>query len=68
VSPGALAAFARLRAVRWEEAVAAPVGRAGPELRALLDTHLSRLVGQPLRSGRFLRELRRLEETSGERA
>ena len=62
VSPAAVAAFARLRALRWEEAVASPIGRAGPELRAVLDTHLSRLIGQPTRSGRFLREVRRLSE------
>jgi DNA repair protein RecO (recombination protein O) len=68
VTPATVAAFARLRGVRWEDAVATPVGRAGPELRAVLDTHLSRLIGQPTRSGRFLRELRRLEPTSGERA
>ena len=68
VSPATLAAFDRLRAVRWEEAVATPIGRAGPELRALLDTQLARVIGQPTRSGRFLRELKRLEEISGERA
>ena len=68
VSPATVAAFARLRSVRWEDAVATPIGRAGPELRAVLDTQLSRLIGQPTRSGRFLRELRRLEPTSGERA
>jgi DNA repair protein RecO (recombination protein O) len=68
VAPAVVAAFARLRSLRWEDAVATPVGRAGPELRAILDTHLSRLIGQPTRSGRFLRELRRLEETSGDRA
>jgi DNA repair protein RecO (recombination protein O) len=67
VTPATVAAFARLRSVRWEDAVATPVGRAGPELRAVLDTHLSRLIGQPTRSGRFLRELQRLETTSGER-
>ena len=68
VAPATVAAFVRLQGLRWEEAIAAPVGRAGPELRAVLDTHLSRLIGQPTRSGRFLRELRRLEETSGEGA
>jgi DNA repair protein RecO (recombination protein O) len=68
VSPATLAAFDRLRAVRWEEAVATPIGRAGPELRAVLDTQLARVIGQPTRSGRFLRELKRLEEISGERA
>jgi len=68
VTPATLAAFDRLRAVRWEEAVATPIGRAGPELRAVLDTQLARVIGQPTRSGRFLRELKRLEEISGERA
>jgi DNA repair protein RecO (recombination protein O) len=67
VSPATLAAFDRLRAVRWEEAVSTPIGRAGPELRAVLDTQLARVIGQPTRSGRFLRELKRLEEISGER-
>jgi DNA repair protein RecO (recombination protein O) len=65
VGPATVAAMERLRSARWEDAVATPVGRAGPELRALLDTHLSRLIGQPTRSGRFLRELQRLEPTSG---
>lgn len=64
VTPAAVAALVRLRGLRWEEAVTTPVGRAGPELRSMLDTHLSRLIGQPTRSGRFLRELKRLEETS----
>lgn len=67
VAPATVAAFERLRHVRWDDAVATPIGRAGPELRAVLDTHLSRLIGQPTRSGRFLRELRRLEPTPGER-
>src|SRR2546423_15687020 len=60
VAPATVAAFVRLRGLRWEEAVATPIGRAGPELRAVLDTHLSRLIGQPTRSGRFIREVRRL--------
>ena len=64
VAPATVAAFARLRGLRWEEAVASPIGHAGPELRAVLDSHLSRLIGQPTRSGRFLREVRRLSEVS----
>ena len=62
VAPATVAAFVRLRGLRWEEAVASPIGHAGPELRAVLDSHLSRLIGQPTRSGRFLREVRRLSE------
>jgi DNA repair protein RecO (recombination protein O) len=65
VAAATVAALERLRRVRWEDAVATPVGRAGPELRAVLDTHLSRLIGQPTRSGRFLRELRRLAPAPG---
>jgi DNA repair protein RecO (recombination protein O) len=68
VAAATVAAFERLRGMRWEDAVTTPVGRVGPELRAVLDTHLSRLIGHPTRSGRFLRELRRLEPTPGERA
>jgi DNA repair protein RecO (recombination protein O) len=67
IAAATVAAFERLRGLRWEDAVATPVGQAGPELRAVLDTHLSRLIGYPTRSGRFLRELRRLESTPGER-
>ena len=66
VAPATVAAFDRLRRLRWDDAIATPVGRAGPELRAVLDTHLSRLIGQPTRTGRFLRELHRLESTPGE--
>jgi DNA repair protein RecO (recombination protein O) len=61
VATATVTAFERVRQLRWEEAIATPVGRAGPELRAVLDTHLSRLIGQPTRTGRFLRELDRLE-------
>ena len=61
IAPATVAAFERLRGLGWEDAVTTPVGPAGPELRAVLDTHLSRLIGHPTRSGRFLRELRRLE-------
>jgi DNA repair protein RecO (recombination protein O) len=62
IAPATVAAFTRLRSARWEEAIATPVGRAGPELRAVLDTQLSRLIGQPTRSGRFIREVHRLSE------
>jgi DNA repair protein RecO (recombination protein O) len=68
IAAGTVAAFERLRGQRWEDAVATPVGPVGPELRAVLETHLSRLIGHPTRSGRFLRELRRLEPTPGQRA
>jgi DNA repair protein RecO (recombination protein O) len=60
VSAAAVAALERLRALRWEEAVTLPLGRTEPELAAVLDAHVSRLIGQPTRTPRFLRELRRL--------
>jgi len=65
VSGPALAALARLRSERWEDALAAPIGRRENELVALLEIHLSRLIGQPPRTTKFLRELRRLEPVSG---
>ncbi len=67
-SPAAVAALARLRAARWEEALAAPLGRTEMELKALLETHMTRLIGQPTRTVKFLREVRRLSEVTGERA
>jgi DNA repair protein RecO (recombination protein O) len=68
VSPAAVTAFARLRAARWEEALAQPLGRTERELKTLLETHMTRLIGQPTRTVKFLREVRRLSEISGERA
>jgi hypothetical protein len=68
MSPAAVAALARLRAARWEEALAAPLGRTETELKGLLETHMTRLIGQPTRTVKFLREVRRLSEVTGERA
>jgi DNA repair protein RecO (recombination protein O) len=67
VSPAAVAALARLRAARWEDALAEPLGRTEGELKAALETHMTRLIGQPTRSVKFLREVRRLSEVTGER-
>ncbi len=68
VSGAAVAALGGLRAARWEEALAGPLGRREGELAALLDVQMSRLIGQPTRTSRFLRELSRLGPTSGGRA
>lgn len=68
VSGAAVAALGRLRAARWEEALAVPLGRREGELSALLEVQMSRLIGQPTRATRFLREISRLEPTSGGRA
>jgi DNA repair protein RecO (recombination protein O) len=59
VSPDAVAGLERLRSLPWEEAVA-PLPRIEPELARVLDAHVSRLIGQPTRTPRFLREIRRL--------
>lgn len=65
VSAAAVTAFARVRAGRWEEAVVMPIGRADAELRAVLDAHVSRLIGQPMRSGHFLRQVAAFGRASG---
>jgi DNA repair protein RecO (recombination protein O) len=59
VSRRAVAGLARLRALAWAEATTARLGPTGRELRALLETHVSRLIGHPTRAARFLREVGR---------
>lgn len=68
VSAPAVAALQHLPALRWEEAIAAPLGRVESELRGVLESHMARLIGQPTRTAKFLREVRRLSEVGGERA
>lgn len=67
VSPTGVVALGRLRVLGWEEALTVPIGRAEPELRAVLDSHMSRLIGHPTRSAKFLREVQRLTGVSGDR-
>jgi DNA repair protein RecO (recombination protein O) len=67
VSPAAVAALARLRAARWEDALVEPLGRTEGELKMALEAHMTRLIGQPTRTVKFLREVRRLSEVTGER-
>jgi DNA repair protein RecO (recombination protein O) len=64
-SPAALTVFEWIRAARWEEALVAPIGRSERELGALLETQVSRLIGQPTRTARFLRDVGRLEPPPG---
>jgi DNA repair protein RecO (recombination protein O) len=66
ISPAAAVALHRVRSLRWEEAIAAGHG-AGGELRAVLEAHMSRLIGYPTRTSKFLREIHRLSAVSGER-
>jgi hypothetical protein len=44
-----------------------PMGRVEAELRAVLESHMSRLIGHPTRSAKFLREVRRLTKVGGDR-
>jgi DNA repair protein RecO (recombination protein O) len=67
ISPAAVAALGRLRAARWEEALTQPLGRIEAELRVALEAHMTRLIGHPTRTAKFLREVRRLSETIGDR-
>jgi recombinational DNA repair protein (RecF pathway) len=55
LGPASVAALERLRRVRWEEAIAAPLGRLEGELKGALESHMIRLIGQPTRTTRFLR-------------
>lgn len=64
ISAGAVTALERLRSLRWEDAVTTRLGRLEAELGELLDTHMARLIGQPTRTARVLRELRRFPQAS----
>jgi DNA repair protein RecO (recombination protein O) len=66
VTPAALRAFERLRALPWDEAVGVHLGRLAAELASVLDLQVSRLIGQPTRTPKFLREVRRLTPLAGE--
>lgn len=65
ISPAAIAALDRLRSDRWEEALGARLGRTEDELATLVDGYVARLIGQPTRTARFLREVRRVSHASG---
>ena len=65
ISSAAAIALHRVRSLRWEEAVAA--GAQGPaDLRTVLEAHMSRLIGYPTRTTKFLREIHRLSGVSGQ--
>jgi len=67
VSAAGVTALGLLRTQGWEEGLTMPIGRAEPELRAVLESHMSRLIGHPTRSAKFLREIQRLTGVSGDR-
>jgi DNA repair protein RecO (recombination protein O) len=67
ISTAATAALERLRVSAWDEAVGTPLGRLEGELKTVLEAHMTRLVGQAPRATKFLREVRRLTRTGGDR-
>jgi DNA repair protein RecO (recombination protein O) len=67
ISPAATAAFERVRTAAWDEVVGAPLGRMEGELKIVLEAHMTRLIGQAPRATKFLREVRRLSHTAGDR-
>jgi DNA repair protein RecO (recombination protein O) len=68
ISPAAIATFERLRTAAWDDAVGTPLGRTEGELKTVLEAHMTRLIGQAPRATKFLREVRRLPRTAGDRA
>jgi DNA repair protein RecO (recombination protein O) len=68
ISPAAITALERLRVAAWDEALGAPLGRTEGELKIVLETYLTRLIGYPPRSTKFLREVRRLSDIVGNHA
>ena len=68
ISPAAIAALERLRIAAWEEALDTPLGRTEGELKTVLETYLTRLIGHPPRATKFLREVRRLSDIVGNHA
>jgi len=67
ISPSAIDALDRLRAAAWDEALVRPIGRVEAELVGLLDAQVSRLIGHPTRSTKFLRELQRISPAPDDR-
>lgn len=59
MEPASLDALRRLRTVSWTEATGARLDRVEGELRGLLELQIARLVGQPSRTARFVREIER---------
>ncbi|MEX2146633.1 MAG: DNA repair protein RecO [Candidatus Rokuibacteriota bacterium] len=66
ISVAAAMALHRVRSVRWDEAISGG-GQAHGELRAVLEAHMSRLIGFPTRTTKFLREIGRLTRVPAER-
>lgn len=65
LAPASVVVLRRLRAMAWDEATGARLGGAGRELHDLLDRQVTRLIGQPTRTSRFVREIERFSPTAG---
>jgi len=59
VDADTLGAIRRLRAMPWGEAMGLPPGATEDRVREIVDLHVTRLAGQPVRTARFLREIER---------
>ncbi len=65
ISAPAVSALERLRSLAWEDALTVPLPQVEAEIAAVLDAQVSRLIGEPTRTPRFLREVRRLSLPGG---
>ena len=54
-----LGALRRLRAMSWADAMRLALGTTEDHVREIVDLHVARLAGQPVRAARFLREIER---------
>ena len=59
VDAGTLGALRRLRAMPWADAMGLALGATEDHVREIVDLHVTRLAGQPVRATRFLREIER---------
>lgn len=59
VDPRTLGALRQLRAMPWADAMGLASGATDDRVREIVDLHVARLAGQPVRAVRFLREIER---------
>lgn len=59
VDAATLGAIRGLRAMPWAEAMGLAAGATDDRVREIVDLHVARLAGQPVRTARFLREIER---------
>ena len=59
VEASTLGALRRLRAMPWADAMDLALGATEDHVREIVDLHVTRLAGQPVRAARFLREIER---------